>query len=86
MKGTITHVVVESGVDDKRQDSRASSDGSPVAGRKDTCAPEEFSEKEQAEVKPQIAEEGAESIVERHRERLCMVQGLAGPRELGGRK
>ncbi|KAL3170684.1 hypothetical protein MRX96_044134 [Rhipicephalus microplus] len=66
----ITHVVVRSGDDDKPQGSRASPDGpdgSQAVASKDTGAPEEFREKEHAEVKPPIAEEGAEAegIVER---------------------
>ncbi|KAL3257601.1 hypothetical protein MRX96_017055 [Rhipicephalus microplus] len=41
--------------------SRASPNGSQAVGRKDTAAPEKFREKEHAEVKPQIAEEGEEA-------------------------
>ncbi|KAL3227347.1 hypothetical protein MRX96_024162 [Rhipicephalus microplus] len=54
-------VVVGIGDDDEPQDRPASLDGSQVAGRKGTGAPEEFREKKHAEVKPQIAEEGAEA-------------------------
>ncbi|KAL3196698.1 hypothetical protein MRX96_045123 [Rhipicephalus microplus] len=68
--------VVGSGDDDKPQGSRASSDVSQAAGRKDTGAPEVFREKEHAEVKPQTAKKGAEAegIVERQRDRLCVAQ------------
>ncbi|KAL3222014.1 hypothetical protein MRX96_029006 [Rhipicephalus microplus] len=77
-------VVVSSGDDDNPEGSHASPDGSQAAGRKDTSAPEEFREKEQAEVKPRIAEESAEAegIVERPRECLFMTQMPAEPRDL----
>ncbi|KAL3172952.1 hypothetical protein MRX96_012696 [Rhipicephalus microplus] len=80
----ITNVVVRSGDDDSLRGSRASPDGTHASNRKGTGEPEEFREKEHAQVKPQIAEEGAEAegIVERQRERLCVAQRLAEPREL----
>ncbi|KAL1475675.1 hypothetical protein MTO96_037113 [Rhipicephalus appendiculatus] len=77
----ITHVV-RRGDDEGPQGSRASPEETQVEGKKDTSAPEEFREKEQAEAKPQIAEEGAGGIVERHCERSGFVQGPAEPREL----
>ncbi|KAL3226459.1 hypothetical protein MRX96_024925 [Rhipicephalus microplus] len=60
----ITHVVVRSEDDDSL---RTSPDGTEAAGKTDASAPEEFREKEHAEVKPRIAEEGvdAKGIVER---------------------
>ncbi|KAL3201134.1 hypothetical protein MRX96_043091 [Rhipicephalus microplus] len=81
----VTHVFLESSDDDKPQGSRASPDGSQTAGGKETCTPEKFREKEHAEVKPQIAEEGveAEGIVERQRVRLCVAQRPAEPQEQG---
>ncbi|KAL3248709.1 hypothetical protein MRX96_017794 [Rhipicephalus microplus] len=81
----ITHVVVRSGDDDRLPGSRASPDGTEAAGKKDAGAPEEFHEKEHAEVKPRIAEEGAgaEGVVGRQRDHLCMAQKPVEPRELG---
>ncbi|KAL3197474.1 hypothetical protein MRX96_014643 [Rhipicephalus microplus] len=58
VEGMVTQVVVRGGHDDSTQGSRASPDGTQTAGKKDTSTPEVFHEKEQAEVKPQIAEEG----------------------------
>ncbi|KAL3225827.1 hypothetical protein MRX96_025410 [Rhipicephalus microplus] len=84
MKGMITHVVVGIGDDDKPRGSHTSLDGLQVPGRKDTGAPKKFLEKEHAEVKSRIAETGAEAegIVERQRERFCVAQRPAEPREL----
>ncbi|KAL3196610.1 hypothetical protein MRX96_045159 [Rhipicephalus microplus] len=75
----ISRVVVRSGDDDKPQGSRASSDLTQAAGRKDTGAPKEFHEKKHAEVQPRIAEEGmeAESIGERQRERGVGSSGVS---------
>ncbi|KAL3179580.1 hypothetical protein MRX96_037963 [Rhipicephalus microplus] len=69
----ITHVVEGSGDDDKLQGSRESPDGLQPPGRKNTGTPEEFRKKKHAEVKLQMAEEGAEAkgIVERQRERFA---------------
>ncbi|KAL1486135.1 hypothetical protein MTO96_031516 [Rhipicephalus appendiculatus] len=78
----ITHVVVRSGDDEGPQGRRASPEETQGAGKKGTSAPEEFREKGQAEATPQIAEEGAGGIVERHCERSGFVQGPAEPREL----
>ncbi|KAL1484550.1 hypothetical protein MTO96_050009 [Rhipicephalus appendiculatus] len=77
----ITNVVVRSGDNEGPQGSRASPEETQVAGKKDTNAPEEFREKGQAEATPQIAEEGAGGIVERHCERSRFVQGHADTRE-----
>ncbi|KAL3184078.1 hypothetical protein MRX96_006186 [Rhipicephalus microplus] len=76
--------VVKSGDDDSLRGSRASPDETQASDRKGTGKPEEFCEKEHAQVKPQIAEKGAEAegIVERQRERLCVAQRPAEPREL----
>ncbi|KAL1470202.1 hypothetical protein MTO96_040580 [Rhipicephalus appendiculatus] len=82
IEGMITHVVVKNGDDEGPQGSRASRDETEAAGKEDTSAPEEFREKGQAKATPQIAEEGAGGIVERHCERSCLVQGHAEPREL----
>ncbi|KAL3246237.1 hypothetical protein MRX96_057782 [Rhipicephalus microplus] len=80
----ITSVVVRSGDDDSLRGSRASPDETQAVGRKGTGEPKGFLEKEHAEVKPQIAEEGAEAegIVERQRQRLCVAQRPSEPREL----
>ncbi|KAL3214803.1 hypothetical protein MRX96_034651 [Rhipicephalus microplus] len=59
----------------RHQSSRASPEGYHAAGRKCTGAPEEFPENEHADVKQQIAEEGAEGIVERHHEFCAWHRG-----------
>ncbi|KAL3191851.1 hypothetical protein MRX96_059361, partial [Rhipicephalus microplus] len=59
IEGMITHVVARGGDDDSLRGSRASPDGTEAVGKKDASAPEEFREKEHAEVKPRIAEEDA---------------------------
>ncbi|KAL3190570.1 hypothetical protein MRX96_020077 [Rhipicephalus microplus] len=71
----IDHVVVRSGDDDSLRGSRASPDGTQMAGKKGAGVPEKFREQEHAQVKPLIAEEGAEAegIVEQTRKHLCLA-------------
>ncbi|KAL3247549.1 hypothetical protein MRX96_056978 [Rhipicephalus microplus] len=80
IEGMITHVVVRSGDTDSLRGSRASPDSTEAAGKKDASAPEDFREKEHAEVKLRIAKEGseAEGIVEREHECRLMFSTQRG--------